>query len=264
MTRLGVSLVSDTGEVILTSTPSDFSIDEMLPSLLDLIQDADISVDESVARQCLSHLLLVFQKNRVMNLTRIVDVHEALVLHIVDSLLLASYVDDAPQGLLLDMGTGAGFPGIPLALATGRETYLLDSVGKKVKAVSGFLDSLGLQPRCHAVHDRVESFALDHRHEFSVVVARAMAALPILIEYAAPLLGPSGQLIVSKGLPSSSEVDDGLYAADVCGLKLVQRFDSELPESLGHRSIFIFQQVSNPTISLPRQIGDAKRKPLSR
>lgn len=234
---------------------------ELLDQLGALVHEADLSLTSQQLELCLRHLLYVEQVNEYINLTRITDLTDALILHILDSLLLAPYVA-SPDGCLLDMGTGAGFPGIPLHIALGCPVTLLDSVGKKVKAVAAFRDALHLSDVL-AVHDRIESFAIAHADDYDTVVARALAPLPILVEYAAPLLIAGGQLLISKGTPSSDELASGLAAAKLCGLSLEDSREFDLPRDMGHRSVMSFIKTHEASVSLPRAVGIARRNPLA-
>lgn len=224
--------------------------------------DYGLALNGDQQELCLKHLNLVINKNKVMNLTRILDPSEAVALHILDSLVLLPYLNLAPEGPFLDMGTGAGFPGIPLAIASSRSAVMIDSVGKKVDAVNEFISELGLS-NCEAVHDRLEIAATNRRASFSAVTARALAPLPVLIEYAAPFLMHDGLFIVTKGNPDDSELASGTKAARICGLSLVDSKDCDLPASLGHRQLYVYKKVSEPSISLPRANGFARKNPLA-
>ena len=103
----------------------------MLGRLISYRKDYSLKVSDESLRVCIQHLDLVLEANKTTNLTRILNVDDAAVLHILDSLVLLPYIDKAPEGALLDMGTGAGFPGIPLTIASGRKATYIDSVGKK-------------------------------------------------------------------------------------------------------------------------------------
>lgn len=210
----------------------------------------------------LRHLDLVIEKNRVMNLTRISDWYSGMILHILDSLLLVSSCDQAPIGPFLDMGTGAGYPGIPLGIVTGRKGLLVDSVGKKVSAVTEFVEELGLDDQLFTCHARVEDLGRDRRSSFAVVVARAVAQTNVLVEYATPLLMQGGRLVVTKGNLSDEELEAGLAAAGICGMECVSRETHELPDGMGHREILTFEKVRKARIRLPRKAGEAKRHPL--
>ena len=240
-----------------------FNHDSLFTELKSLTEGFGLTVSDEIIDGCLKHLYLVLQTNKTMNLTRILDLHDALVLHILDSLTFLPYIDDSPNGAVLDMGTGGGFPGIPLALATDRSFTLLDSVGKKVKAVSSFIDELGLSQRCDATQERVEAFGASHSARFAVITARAMASLPVLVEYAAPILMRDGHLIVSKGNPEVDEVASGDAAAKICGLSRIVTSEFDLPHDLGHRTFMVFKKTSKPSIKLPRAIGAARKTPLA-
>ncbi len=222
--------------------------------------DIDISPDS--LNGCLQHLDYMLGLNEKVNLTSITDPHDALILHVLDSLLLLPWLNDAPPETFLDLGTGGGFPGIPLALASRRHAVLLDSVKKKVAAVQSVIESLGLCD-VQAVHDRVENYARDHRSSCAAVVARAVAPLPILIEYASPLLIDNGTLIVTKGIPSKEEIDSGERAAALCGMVCEFVTHTDLPHHMGARSIILYKKVMEPKIRLPRAVGIARKRPLA-
>ena len=227
-------------------------------------QTIGVQVSDDQTALMVKHLGLVIEKNKVLNLTRIVDEHDAVTKHLVDSLLFVKAYEHVacPQGRFLDLGTGAGFPGIPFGIMTGREGTLLDSVGKKVQAVQEFVDALGLGERLEAVTMRVEELAAKRKGQYACVTARAVAELNVLLEYAAPLLRKDGLLVVSKGRLSDEELKNGTYAAKVCGFEIVSRETSELPHEAGHREMLIYRKVRKPEIKLPRNVGMAKHKPL--
>lgn len=249
----------------MTELPScilDTDNNDLLHQLQSLCLDAGLTVSDDQLQMCLDHLLLVIEKNKVINLTRITSLEDALVLHILDSLLLLPYVDRAPHGCLLDMGTGAGYPGLPLHIVSGRSSTLLDSVGKKVHAVQEFIDQLHLKD-VRPVHSRLEDYARDHRSQYSVVVARALSSLPVLVEYAAPFLSHGGLFIAAKARPDLDELRSGDQAADMCGMRRIDFDEFDLPYGLGHRTVVVYKSVAQPSIKLPRQSGTAKRSPLA-
>lgn len=223
---------------------------------------ADMSLSSEQVDLLAHHLSLVIAKNATINLTRIDSVEDGAYLHVVDSLLLLGAFDAAPDGAFMDIGTGAGFPGIPLAVATGRKALLVDSVGKKVAAVEEFVRALGLSDQICARHARVEDLGRQMRGSFSVVTARAVAQTNVLVEYATPLLRRNGRLVVAKARPTDDEIAAADRAARVCGLKRVSRETFELPEERGHREVISYERVGNPSIKLPRATGMAKHHPL--
>lgn len=236
--------------------------EQMLEQLTAYCKDYSLKVSLDELKACIDHLDLVLEANKTTNLTRILNVEEAAVLHILDSLVLLPYVNQAPEGALLDMGTGAGFPGIPLTIATHRKATYIDSVGKKVDAVNSFVSGLGLK-HARAVHDRLEEYARSHKKHFSVVTARALAPLPVLVEYAAPYLKDGGLFVITKGNPSDEELASGMSAAKICGFTQLLTDSIDLPEGLGHREFIVLKKSHSASVSLPRANGMAKKNPLA-
>lgn len=236
--------------------------------LVELCSQAGIDVDQAVSRRLIRYLDLVLEKNKVLNLTAVRDWDKALVLHLVDSLTLLEEFDKQPQGLknrlFLDMGCGAGFPGIPLALARPeRHGMLCDSVKKKIKAVDEFIAALGLGEQLQTSSERLETLGMTHRRSCGCVVARAVGSLPVLIEYATPILSRRGRLVVSKGIPEESELEAGLEAAELCGLELMSQRLFDLPQGYGQRTVLTYEKVAEPTVALPRAVGAAHKQPLA-
>lgn len=273
MTELLVTLISVTNDWMVNMSeqttrqisiqPLSETADEVADLARELIgycSQLDLDLDLSDAELCVRHLLMVNQVNQYMNLTRISDIHEALVLHVVDSLSLTRDLPIEPERFL-DMGTGAGFPGIPFAIYTGCEGVLLDSVGKKINAVNAFITELGLDA-VTAVHDRCESYASKHASEFDTVFARAVGQMNLIVEYATPFIEEDGYLVMAKANPSDEERRIADKTAELCGLELVGVDEFDLPCDLGHRTVFLYQKVSKPKVKLPRAVGLAKKQPL--
>lgn len=246
-----------------SSSVSDLSSE--LTALLNTCDDfSSFDMSSKDISLLVQHLELVIEKSAVLNLTRITDEHEALILHILDSLLFIAH-DPKLLGSstsLLDIGTGAGFPGIPLTIVSGCGATLVDSVGKKVRAVQEFTEQLGISDRVSCLHARAEEVPIICPHRFDVVTARAVAQTNVLIEYATPCLRRNGLLIVGKGNPKAEELETANSAARICGFTRSCLFEYELPRGLGHRTILIYKKVGNPRIKLPRKNGMAKEMPL--
>lgn len=226
------------------------------------LDDAGIAASPHQRELLATHVDLVIERNRSVNLTRIASVRDAAYLHVVDSLLLMEAFSQAPEGPFVDMGTGAGFPGIPLAIMTERPAVLIDSVRKKAAAVDDFVCSLGLSGQVHVEAVRAEEFARGNRNRFSVVTARAVAQTNVIVEYGAPLLVRGGRLVVAKARPSDEEVAAGDRAARICGLRCVSRETRQLPHDMGRREILCYERTGNPSVRLPRAVGMAKHHPL--
>lgn len=250
-------------EIVLEPLDVDsLEIHNLAYKLKSSAREYDLEVTEAVAKELVEYLLYILQVNNYINLTRIDDVDQALVLHLLDSLLFCSVWPNGTESFL-DMGTGAGFPGVPVHLLTGCDCTLIDSVGKKLGVVQTVLEKMNISEGVRIEHDRLETFGIKEKDSYDVVLARALAPLPTLIEYAAPLLAMHGYLIVSKGVPTMEELRKGDRAASLCGLKIIQTKDLELPNHLGTRKLLLYQKIAKPSISLPRAVGLAKKSPLA-
>lgn len=226
------------------------------------MREADLEptgAEEAMVR----HLEWVLEINQHINLTAIESFDAGLRLHVLDSLTCLPELAASKTGPMLDVGTGGGFPGVPLGLATGRETVLLDSVGKKVHALDGFLKQNGLS-HISTHPGRAEEYARERPGGFAVVVCRAVAPLASLLELASPLLGDGGSFIALKGRLEPAEYEHALSVAALVGLKPMSRRFLSLPRCGEHREIVRFVREGNPSVALPRRTGMAQKRPLSR
>ena len=191
--------------------------------------------------QC--YLASILEANKVTNLTRITDGEQARLLHIEDSLVGLPEVNEAPDGLYGDLGSGGGFPGVPLALATGRTTLLVDSVKKKMAIVQSVLDDLSLSEQISTSSERIEDLPLEYKEKFAVLTARALSKLVSLIELASPL-------------------DEALAVQDLVSMRMISQREICLSDGETMRTIVVFEKVGKSRIKLPRRIGLAQKQPL--
>lgn len=203
------------------------------------------------------HAKLVLEQNQRMNLTRITSPAEVLDLHIVDSLAFLPQID-VPPGKWVDIGSGAGFPGVPLAIL-GFNVTLCESVKKKAAFLASAVEQLGLAASVMPV--RAEELAADRPEAFNVVVARALSSLPALVELASPLLSAGGRLIAMKGRPEADERLQAVEAGRVTGMRLIEEAGYVLPNGDG-RTVFVYERGGRAKVSLPRRPGMAQRQPL--
>ena len=234
---------------------------ELLKSYVDTF---DVAITDEQAKLLLRHLDLLAEANQQVNLTRIVDPHDAIVRHVVDSLLFLPTIDSltSSEARFVDIGTGGGFPGIPLGIMRELQGTLIDSVAKKTKFVNGFVQQLGMGDRIGVEAIRAEDLARRESQSYDLVIARAVAQLGALIEYASPLLKMRGTLVVSKANITDEEIEAGERVARITGMRMVSRETFELPESTGHREIIAFTKTKPSSIKLPRTNGSAVHKPL--
>ncbi|MGI6045793.1 MAG: 16S rRNA (guanine(527)-N(7))-methyltransferase RsmG [Eggerthellaceae bacterium] len=217
--------------------------------------------DERLAKMN-DHLSLVLKANETTNLTRISSFEEGRLLHIEDSLSALDEVNEAPAGDLVDMGSGAGFPGIPLALASERHTTLVEARKKKAHIVQSIVSDLGLDELVSVQDTRIEEHAQEASGMYAVATARALAKLSVLLELAAPLLMKNGLLICYKAHIDDDELAHALGLLDIFGFRLKSNRQFLLSDEQTHRRIVCFEKVKNSKVSLPRHVGYAQKRPF--
>lgn len=225
-------------------------------SLEDALASCEVRVEHAQLDLLARHAALVLEANSRLNLTRIVSPEDVVHLHIVDSLAFLPLV--APlQSPLVDIGSGAGYPGIPLAIL-GYDVTLLESVGKKAAFLQEAVTDLGLT--APVVRARAEELATT-RPEFSTAIARAVSSLPALVELASPLLRTGGQLVALKGTPEELERASASKAADIVGMRHSAEVPYRLPRGEA-RTVVTYEKVAASRMKLPRRSGMAQRQPL--
>jgi 16S rRNA (guanine527-N7)-methyltransferase len=211
----------------------------------------------------IQHLRFVLEYNKKVNLTSIDDYDAGILLHVEDSLSALPEIQDAPDGKMADIGSGGGFPGIPLAVASGRETLLIESVKKKAAALREFLLEVELNDQICVSDMRSEEVALQQAGLYAVVTARAVSELAVLVELASPLLQLGGRLIALKGTPEASELAQGMVAAQCVGMEQSSLRKFLLSDGATQRTLIAYTKVAEPTITLPRRPGMANKRPLT-
>ncbi|MEP7082035.1 MAG: 16S rRNA (guanine(527)-N(7))-methyltransferase RsmG [Chloroflexota bacterium] len=210
---------------------------------------------------------LLLDANTRLNLTRVTEPDAVARLHLLDSLSALPLLDSFAPSTALDLGSGGGVPGLVLALARpGIRWTLVDSVGKKCDAMRGFADALGLGSVA-VVAQRAEILGHDprHRERYDLVTARACAALPVLAEYALPLVAVGGALVAWKGALSSTddEAVQGAEAAALLGGGAPAIHETEVRALAQHRLLVIPKERATPA-PYPRRPGEPARRPLPR
>lgn len=207
------------------------------------------------------HLEAVLVATREFNLTAVRDAETAATVHVLDSLAASRHVDAAPEGPIVDIGSGAGFPGVPLAICTHRRVVLLESSRKKAAFLSDVTGRLGLDALVAA--ERAEEWAAREGGNAPVAVARAVAALPALVELARPILVDEGAFVALKGAPERDELERADAAAALCGFGPGDVVECHVPGLEARRTLVIFHVQAPPRIALPRRTGLAQKRPLA-
>ena len=221
----------------------------------------EISPEQRIALE--KHLDMVLKANEETNLTHILDKDEGRTLHIEDSLLGLPELMAAPAGKYADLGSGGGYPGIPLALVTDRQTTLVESVKKKAAYLERFVHELSLDDRVTVYPGRAEELAAVEPCAYAVITARALTALPSLIELASPLLKKGGQLICYKAEEVQEEIERAVQLEGKLGMHLMRQRTAQLEGTDIERSIVLFEKVGEPTVKLPRRPGMAQKRPYT-
>lgn len=202
--------------------------------------------------------------NQKTNLTGITEPHQVLVKHFLDSLAVLSW-NPSLTGPLLDVGSGAGLPGIPLKIARPElQVQLLDSAQKRVaflRAVAGQLCLPGLA----VLHGRAEDLARQdgYRDRFPLVVSRALARLPVLLELCLPFVRPGGRFVAYKGPEAAQELSEAGRALKELGAVAEEPFPYSLPGNCGERRLLIFVKTDETSAKYPRRAGIPEKRPLA-
>lgn len=194
-----------------------------------------------------------------MNLTRIAGPESFVRLHLIDSLLPARLIDQ-PAGRVIDLGSGAGYPGIPLAIV-GWDMSLCDSVRKKAAFLRDCVASLGLN--VPVIDLRAEIIAERTPGAYGAVIARAVSSLSSLLELSSPLLRDGGLLLAMKGTPSADELNRGRAVCPLTGMTERRAVAYALPGGGESRTLLVYEKTGKPRTALPRRPGLAQRQPLA-
>lgn len=212
----------------------------------------------------LCYFSFLLETNHSLNLTAITDPDQVAELHLLDSLSLLPYLDLPAGPRLIDVGTGAGLPAIPLLIARPDLDFsLLDARQKRLNFIRDSLERLGLADRCQLIHGRAEEIgqSKDYRETFDLAIARAVAPLNVLLEYCLPLVKPSGYFIAMKGR-LEGELEAAGKAMQILGGDLADLVQFKLPESRAERSLVVVQKIQKSPGRYPRNPGKIKQNPL--
>lgn len=209
----------------------------------------------------------MLEKNQVMNLTGITERREVIVKHYIDSLLPTCLLPDFPKPgtRLLDLGSGAGFPGIPLAIAfPNLQLTLMDSLNKRIVYLTDEIVKLGLQNHTEALHARAEELARQagQREAYDYCSSRAVARLTVLSEYCLPFVKVGGQMLAYKAGEIEEELSEAQFAIKKLGGTTDQVVSFSLPDDAGKRSLVVIRKIKETPRIYPRKAGMPTKAPL--
>lgn len=224
----------------------------------------DISLLEKQLQQFLSYYEMLIEKNKVMNLTAITEKEEVIDKHFIDSISFNKAMDVTKSLKILDLGTGAGFPGIPLKIAyPNLEITLLDSLNKRIKFLDEVIEALGLEG-ISTIHGRAEDYAkqVSYREQFDICVSRAVANLATLSEYCLPYVKEGGCFISYKSGSVEEELEQSKKAIFELGGKVKEVIAFTLPETDIERTFVVIEKVRKTPKKYPRKAGLPSKEPI--
>ena len=222
----------------------------------------NIELTEEVSSRFDTYYKRLVSVNEVMNLTAITEHDEVYNKHFLDSLMIVKALNLSKEFTLCDVGSGAGFPSIPLAIVSNScNVTIIDALNKRINFLNDLIHELGLS-NVVALHERAEDFAKVKREYFDVVTARAVARLNVLSELCLPLTKIGGYFIAMKGQGGQGELEEAKKAIETLGGKFERVISLELPDGAGSRDIIIIKKVKETPKKYPRVFSKIKERPL--
>lgn len=224
----------------------------------------EINIDLSVEQldKFYRYMELMIEWNEKINLTAITNPEEIILKHFIDSLTLIKYIKE--NNKIVDMGTGAGFPGIPISIVcSNNKITLVDSLNKRLIFLQEIINQLGLK-NVETIHSRAEDFGQNkkYREQFDIATSRAVANLSTLSEYLLPLVKVGGKCLCMKASDIEAEVQDAKKAIDILGGKIEQIENFLLPQSDIGRTIITINKNKTTPNKYPRKAGIPAKQPI--
>lgn len=221
-----------------------------------------IELSDLQLEQFYKYMKLLLEWNKIMNLTGITDPEEIITKHFIDSLTVANKIEK--NNTIIDVGSGAGFPGIPIKIAFPETNILLlDSLNKRISFLSEVIEKLDLK-NIKTIHGRAEDFGRDknYREKFDIATARAVAPLNVLIEYLMPFVKIGGKCLCMKGSNSNEEIKNSDNAISLLGGTLIRSEEFFIPKTDIVRKVVEIKKVKKTENIYPRKAGVPNKKPL--
>jgi|SRR5699024_1053324 len=229
-----------------------------------ILKEEGFDLSEDILKELEIYKDTLQEWNEFMDLTNIIEDEDVYYKHFLDSLLIMKYFDFEDGKNVIDVGTGAGFPGLPLKIAKkDLNVTLMDSLNKRIKFLNEVIDRDKLT-NIEAIHGRAEEMSRtkEYREKYDYAVSRAVARLNTLVEYTLPFVSVGGYFISMKGPQPQEEVEEAKNAIKKLGGELVDVIEYELSDTDNHRSIIIIKKVKKTDKKYPRGGGKPRKKPL--
>ena len=237
-------------------------IKEFSNLMIDYGKEIDIVFTEEQLEQFYKYMNLLIEWNEKINLTAIIEAKEIILKHFIDSLTIIKYME--PNKTLIDIGTGAGFPGIPVKiLRKDLKITLLDSLNKRIKFLNEVIEKLSLK-NITTTHARIEEYAKnkEYREKFDIATSRAVANLTTLTEYMLPMVKVKGKAICMKGADVDEEMLKSKNSIKILGGKIYKVEEFKLPKSEYKRNLIIIEKTNTTPNKYPRKPGIPSKEPL--
>lgn len=237
-------------------------IKEFSNLMIDYGKEIDIVFTEEQLEQFYKYMNLLIEWNEKINLTAIIEPKEIILKHFIDSLTIIKYME--PNKTLIDIGTGAGFPGIPVKiLRKDLKITLLDSLNKRIKFLNEVIEKLSLK-NITTTHARIEEYAKnkEYREKFDIATSRAVANLTTLTEYMLPMVKVKGKAICMKGADVDEEMLKSKNSIKILGGKIYKVEEFKLPKSEYKRNLIIIEKTNTTPNKYPRKPGIPSKEPL--
>lgn len=228
------------------------------------MNDLGLNISEKQINQFLKYYEMLIETNKKMNLTTIVEIDDVIVKHFLDSLLLVKITDLSKTHSIIDVGTGAGFPGIPIKIMfPDIKMTLLDSLNKRLCFLNEVISELELSD-IQTIHGRAEDVAkqIDYREQFDMCVSRAVANLAVLSEFCLPFVNTGGVFVSYKSSTSDDEINQAESAIGILGGKIIEKKNVLLPCSEVERTFICVKKIKTTNPKYPRKAGMPTKKPL--
>ncbi|MDE6241934.1 MAG: 16S rRNA (guanine(527)-N(7))-methyltransferase RsmG [Anaeroplasmataceae bacterium] len=226
------------------------------------LEKLGIVLDERKTKQFEEYYQRLIEVNQVMNLTAITEKEAVYRKHFLDSLEIVRALDNKDRYTLCDVGSGAGFPSVPLAIVFEKiDVTIIDALNKRITFLNDLVQKLEIS-NVKATHARAEDYAKEKREYFDVVTARAVARLNILAELCLPLTKVGGFFIAMKGSSGKEELLEAQQAIEQLGGKVQNIIEFSLPDEEEQRQILVIQKIKNTPTKFPRNYNRIKERPL--
>ncbi len=232
--------------------------------LIEGLKPWNIEIDELQLKKFHDFMDILLEYNKVMNLTAIEDPFDIYTKHFLDSLSCLMTDKLKPGIKVIDVGTGAGFPSVPVKIMRPDiNITLLDSLNKRINFIKEVSDKLSLE-NVTFLHSRAEDAARDknHREAYDIVLSRAVASLPVLLEYCSPFLKPGGYMICQKGPMAEKELEDSKNALKILSMSVESVIDADIAFTDLHHKILIIKKTGITPKIYPRKAGTPSKQPL--